>query len=77
MKNSSSDTSLSGHLYLGDTFTQRAQTLVPKLKTVGIISVNVGGVAGIFQRGWGGWGHTVSHPGYLPDCRIDIRAVFY
>ena len=32
------------------------------------------GVARIFQRGGG---NTVSHPGYLPDCRVDIHAVFY
>ena len=33
---------------------------------------------GFFPRGGGGGGgHTVSHPGYLPDCQVDIHAVFY
>ena len=26
--------------------------------------------------GGGGWGHTLSHPGYLPVCRVDIHTVF-
>ena len=33
------------------------------------------GVAKIFKE-WGR-GHTVSHPGYLPDCHGDIHALFY
>ena len=31
------------------------------------------GVARIFQKG----SHTGSHPEYLPDCHVDIHAVFY
>ena len=26
--------------------------------------------------GGGGWCHTASHPGYLPDWHVDIQAVF-
>lgn len=32
-------------------------------------------VARIFRGGGGGWSHSVTPPGYLPDWHVDIRAV--
>ena len=63
------------------------QTRVPQqgvLKKQKLLSCTGANVLGFFftKKGQGRVvarreGHTVSHPGYLPDCVVDIHAVFY